>query len=104
MLVRLAPFLFVYRPEILLIGSPVEILWNCLVSAVGVIALAGSAIGYLGDRCRWYEWTLLTGGALLLLKPGVASDLAGMAVVGLIYVVQTRRRAGAASVPLAATG
>jgi TRAP transporter 4TM/12TM fusion protein len=100
-----APFLFVYRPEILLFGSPLDIAWNCLVSGIGVLALAGSAIGYFGDRCRWYEWLLLTGGALLLLKPGIVSDLAGMAIVGGIYVVQSRRRASAAAIPgLAAAG
>ncbi len=99
-----APFLFVYRPQILLIGSPMDILWNCLVAGLGVLALAGVAIGYFGDKCRWYEWVLLAAGALLLLKPGLVSDLVGIAVVGIIFGLQKKRHAAAEAATQPATG
>ena len=51
----IVPFLFVYRPALLFLGSPVETAWNTLVSAIGVIAMAGVSMGYFGDRNRWYE-------------------------------------------------
>lgn len=91
-----APFLFVYRPAVLLAGSPLVILWGSLVSGLAVMALAGGAIGYFGDKCKWYESLLLIGGAVFLIWPGLATDLVGIVVVGAIYVLQKRRHAAAA--------
>jgi TRAP-type uncharacterized transport system fused permease subunit len=93
----MAPFLFAYCPPLLMVGSPLDIIWNSLVSGLGVMAMAGAVMGYFGDKCRWYEWVLLAAGALLLLKPGLASDLAGLAVVGIIFGLQKKRHAAAAA-------
>ena len=99
-----APFLFVYRPAVLFAGPPFEILWSSLVSGLAVMALAGGAIGYFGDKCRWYEAILLIGGAVFLIMPGLATDLIGIVVVGAIFILQKRRNALAAkAVALAAT-
>jgi TRAP-type uncharacterized transport system fused permease subunit len=92
----MAPFLFVYAPNLLLVGSPLEIVWRSLVSALGIMAMAGVVTGYFGDRCRWYESLPLAGGALLLLKPDIISDLIGLGLVALIYIYQRTRRAVAA--------
>ncbi|MEW6265844.1 MAG: TRAP transporter fused permease subunit [Thermodesulfobacteriota bacterium] len=92
----LAPFLFVYRPSLLLTGSVVEIVWNAFVSGLGVVAMAGAVMGYFGDRNRWPEAIILGLGALLLLKPGLATDLVGLGLVTVIYVLQKRRHAVAA--------
>ena len=89
----IVPFLFVYSPALLMSGSPVEAAWRSLVSAIGVIAMAGVAMGYFGDRCRWYETILLAAGAFCLLKPGLITDLAGLALVVALYLHQRRRRA-----------
>ena len=88
-----APFLFVYRPAVLLAGSPLAILWESLVSALAVMALAGGVIGYFGDKCKWYEILLLIGGAVLLIWPGLVTDLVGIVIVGAIYVLQKWRHA-----------
>ena len=90
-----APFLFVYRPAMLLAAPPLVILWETLVSALAVMALAGGAIGYFGDKCRWYESLLLTAGAVFLIWPGLATDLIGLVVVGALFIIQKRRHASA---------
>lgn len=87
----MAPFLFSYCPPLLLVGSPLDIIWNSLVSALGVMAMAGAAMGYFGGRCKWYESPLLAIGALFLLKPGLITDLIGLGTVIAIYVFQKRR-------------
>jgi TRAP-type uncharacterized transport system fused permease subunit len=89
----LAPFLFVYVPNLLFTGSFFEIFWNSLVSALGVMAMAGVAMGYFGNRNKWYESLLLAVGALFLLKPGLITDLIGLSLVMVIYVLQKRRKA-----------
>jgi len=88
----MAPFLFVYVPHLLFTGTFFEILWNSLVSALGIIAMAGAAMGYFGDRSRWYESLLLAFGALFLLKPGFITDFTGIAIVAGLYVFQKRRK------------
>jgi TRAP transporter 4TM/12TM fusion protein len=89
----IVPFLFVYCPALLFLGSPVETAWNVLVSAIGVIAMAGVSMGYFGDRNRWYETLLLAVGAFCLLKPGLITDLIGLLIVSVIYIYQKRRHA-----------
>ncbi len=88
-----APFLFVYRPGLLLIGSPIDIIWSSLVSAAAIFSLAGAAMGYFGDRCRWYESLMLFGGSVFLIMPGLATDLIGLAIVSVIFIYQKRRHA-----------
>jgi TRAP-type uncharacterized transport system fused permease subunit len=88
-----APFLFVYRPAVLLEGHPLDIVWSSLVSALAVMALAGGAIGYFGGRCRWFESILLIAGALLLIMPGFVTDLMGIIIVGAIFALQKNRQA-----------
>lgn len=88
----MAPFLFVYVPNLLFTGSLFDILWNSFVSALGVIAMAGVAMGYFGGRSRWYESLLLAGGALFLLKPGLVTDLIGFSIMTGIYLFQKRRQ------------
>jgi TRAP transporter 4TM/12TM fusion protein len=87
----MAPFLFSYCPPLLIVGSPLAIIWNSLVSALGVMAMAGAAMGYFGGRCKWYESLFLAIGALFLLKPGLITDLIGLGTVISIYIFQKRR-------------
>lgn len=43
----IAPFVFVYSPELLLVGDPVTIVWRTLATFAGTVFFAISAIGYL---------------------------------------------------------
>ncbi len=95
-----APFLFVYRPAILLAASPLAIVWESLVSALAVLALAGGAMGYFGDKCQWYENLLLIGGAVLLIWPGLITDAIGIVIVGGLFLLQKRRHVNAEKVPV----
>ena len=88
----IAPFLFIYRPPVLLIGSPEEVIWASLVTSIAILALAGGVIGYFAGRNRWYESLLLLIGAALLIKPGIETDLLGMVLVAGIFLIQKKRR------------
>ncbi len=87
----IAPYLFVYRPEVLLVGSPWEILWSSLVTSLAILALAGAVIGYFGSKSRWYETLALYVGAGLLIKPGLVTDFMGIILVGTLFLIQKRR-------------
>jgi TRAP transporter 4TM/12TM fusion protein len=88
-----APFLFVYRPGLLLVGSPIDIIWSSMVAAAATIALAGAAMGYFGDRCRWYESLMLFVASVFLIMPGLATDLIGLALMSVIFIYQKKRHA-----------
>jgi TRAP transporter 4TM/12TM fusion protein len=78
------PFMFVYGPELLLIGSVTGITIAAITATLGVIALAGGGVGFARRRLVWWERVLLLVSALALVYPGLVSDgcgLVGMAVI-----------------------
>jgi len=95
------PLMFAYAPALLMIGSPAEIALAVVTATIGVLALAGGLMGYLLKRCNPVQSLLLVLGALPLIKPGLYTDAAGLAVVGTAVAwqwleVRQARRAAAA--------
>ena len=87
------PFAYVYDPTLLLIGgSWPHIAMKTAAATLGVIMLSAALIGYLRGPTRLWERALLFVGSLLLIFPGVWSDLAGL--LCFVAVLITQRRAG----------
>ena len=85
----LVPYIYVYSPMLLFIDVvPLEMIQAICTALIGVFLLAMFTIGYFKAPLAWYMRLLACGGALGLMIPGTASDLAGLAVLALIYVVQ----------------
>jgi TRAP transporter 4TM/12TM fusion protein len=82
------PFMFVYGPALLLIGSPQEILLAVLTAAAGVTCLAAGLFGYFLLPVSTWERALLLGAALILIKQGPATDAGGAALAGIVLVRQ----------------
>jgi TRAP transporter 4TM/12TM fusion protein len=103
------PYIFVFRPELLLLPgdaapSAGAFLGALVVAVLGVVAFAAALAGYLFARLTRLERLLLFVAAALLLAPGPSVVVAGVAipvldtaglVVGLVAAVPNRRRAGA---------
>jgi TRAP transporter 4TM/12TM fusion protein len=71
------PFMFVYGPSLLLIGSWWEVATTILSASLGVILLSAGLMGwFMGETRRWQQ-VVLVAAAILLIKPGVATDLVG---------------------------
>ena len=86
------PFSFAYDPALLLIGAgPVHIALRTAATTAGIVMLGAGLIGYFVTPARWWERALLLGGALLLIFPGVWSDLIGAAC--LVATVASQRLA-----------
>jgi TRAP transporter 4TM/12TM fusion protein len=91
----IVPFMFVYEPAMLMIGD-----WPAIASAVvtgtaGCLLLAAGLHGHLLRDCRLWESVALVVAALLLIKPGWITDLAGFGIAATILARQhlDRRRA-----------
>jgi TRAP-type uncharacterized transport system fused permease subunit len=83
------PFMWVYNPALLLIGSPGTVAVAVVTAMVGIGSLAAAVQGYLfGLRAPWYLRLLLFAGALGLIKPGTTTDLLGLGLVALAVVLR----------------
>lgn len=84
----LVPYMFVYAPQLLLVGSTPRIVLAAITAMVGVVALAASMVGWLRVRANLLERGLLLLAALGLIKPGIWTDLLGFGVLGLAILSQ----------------
>lgn len=89
----IVPFIFVYQPELLLIGEPLAVILAVLTAAIGVISLAAGLEGWLLTRAAAWERVAWIVGGFLLIKPGIYSDLAGLFLVSIPLANQLRQRA-----------
>ena len=81
----IAPFMFVYRPSILLIGTVTEILISCAMTACATSFLAAGVAGYMGKNLYAAERVLFFAAALMFIMPGSMFDLIGI-VMGVVLV------------------
>jgi len=88
----LVPYAFVYNNALLFKGSMLEILWATATTALGICFLAAVYVGFFCTRLTRLERGLLFVGALLLIHPGVLTDLIGLGA-GLLVLALVRRRA-----------
>lgn len=83
------PFMFVSSPALLLIGEPVTVLVAAVTAGIGVVCLAGGLHEYfLFGRARAWERAMLLAAALLLIKPGLVTDIVGASLIAATLLSQ----------------
>lgn len=87
----LVPFLFVYQPELLMIGEPWRIAVAVVTAVIGVLALAAALAGQALRPCGPFERIVLGLAAALLVSPERLAELIGLAALGAVLLLQTRR-------------
>ena len=88
----LVPYIYVYNPMLLFIDvEPFYMAQAICTALIGVFLLAMFTIGYFKAHLAWYMRVLAFVGAICLLIPGTVSDLFGLAVLAVIYVMQTAK-------------
>ena len=86
----LVPYVYVYNPMLLFIDAkPFPMIQAIITALIGVFLLAMCTIGFFKVTMPWYLRILAFAGALGLLIPGTVSDLFGLAVLALIYALQS---------------
>jgi TRAP transporter 4TM/12TM fusion protein len=86
----IVPFMFVYEPALLMIGPWTQVLPAVLSAGIGCVLLAAGLFGYLVRDCSAWQRVALVVAALLLIKPGWATDLAGLVLVSAVLLTQWR--------------
>ncbi len=85
------PYMFVYGPELLMVGSWLNIVKAFVTSTAGVFLLASAVQGHLIRKAHLWERAVLFAAALFLIKPGILTDLLGLSGGLLVLGAQVRR-------------
>jgi TRAP transporter 4TM/12TM fusion protein len=84
----IVPYMFVFGPSLLLKGELYMILWTIISAIIGVVALAaGVERWFMGQRTTWLQTGILFTAALLLIKPGLTTDLIGFGLLGVVFIL-----------------
>jgi TRAP transporter 4TM/12TM fusion protein len=86
------PFMFVYSPELLLIGSFPKIILAIITAIIGIYSLAAAVQKCWIIRATWYEMILLFMVAFLMIQPGLVTDISGLALLVIVYFMQSFRK------------
>lgn len=94
----IVPFMFVYAPQLMLIDTTlVEGTTVALTGCLGVFLIAVAVEGYFLAPVSLLLRAVTAVGALMLIKPGVDTDVVGIAVLAVLYFFQRRKAASAAA-------
>ena len=94
------PFMFVYGPELLMVGSWSNIVIACITGTIGVFLLAAAVQGYFLEKASLWERAVLFAASLLFINPGILTDIVGLMGALLVLGAQAvRRRRSAPVVP-----
>lgn len=88
----LVPYIFVFSPALLLIDvTAVQIIPIVITSLIGIVAIGSAVAGYLITFSTWYERLILFVGGLMLIEPGLYTDILGLSIIAIGYLLQRRR-------------
>ena len=87
------PYIFVYNPAMILIGTtPLLLTMNLVTACGGMLGVGVAMIGYGFTNMKWWERIWFAVGGLLLIDPGMMTDLIGIVMLGLGFLYQWRKR------------
>ena len=88
----LVPFVCLFAPQLLLVGSTMEIIECAITAVIGVVMLAGGLEGYLLCDAKIIERLMLIAGGFLLFIPGIETDLVGIVLAVIAIALQVMRK------------
>ena len=89
----IVPYVFALNPAMLFIDTSAgEVILICITSFVGIFAVSSALEGYFLHHMKWYERLVSVVGGLLLIYPGVVTDVIGLGFVAVVLVAQVLTR------------
>ncbi len=91
----IVPYIFALSPAMLFINTTApEVILICITSVIGIFAVSASLEGYFLHKMAWFERIICLAGGLLLIYPGLKTDIIGFSLVGIVLLLQiiTKRK------------
>ena len=84
------PYIFAYHNAMIFVGDVTFFgVASIVISAtLGMASIASGFMGYLIHDLKWYSRIALVAGGLLMVIPGTVTDLAGLAILIVILLIQ----------------
>jgi len=87
------PYVFVYSPCLLFIdGTIAETMYTFCTALVGMIYVCAGVANYFIIKNTVIERALMIAGGLMLVKPGIYTDIIGIIIIILVTVLQLKRK------------
>lgn len=84
----IVPFMFVYGPQLLLIGTLPEVTLGVVTAIIGIIGIGAAAEGWIMKQVTIIERVVLIIGSLCMVHPNIYTDLLGIALLVAVYFKQ----------------
>ena len=96
----IVPYVFALNPSMLFINASVgDIVLICATAVLGMFGIAAAMNGYLFKKIQWYMRIGFMVGGLMLLIPGIVTDIIGLVLVGGLSAYQYVTRGKGDSLP-----
>jgi len=88
----LVPYVFVYHPVMLMVDANAhDIIIIAITSVLGIIAVGSAVCGYFLTNMTWPERIVMFVGGLLMVTPGLHTDLLGFVMALCVLFIQRKR-------------
>jgi len=95
----IVPYVFALNPAMLFIDTTLwEVILICITAVIGIFAVSASLEGWFLRGMAWYERIVCAVGGLLLIYPGLVTDLVGVALVAAVLALQLVKRSKTSTV------
>ena len=87
----IVPYIFAFSPEMLIVGSDkpwYEIVLLVITALIGIFIVSAGMEGYLLRPMPWWQRIIALAGGLCMIIPGLVTDIAGIAMIALVVVIQ----------------
>ena len=85
----IVPYAFALNPAMLLIDTSFgEVVLICITSLVGICGVSAGLEGYFFHNMKMYQRIVSAVGGVLLIYPGIATDMVGLALVFGVLAIQ----------------
>ena len=89
----IVPYVFALNPAMLFVNTVwYEVILICITAIIGIFGVSSALEGYLLTNMKWYERVISAIGGLLLIYPGLVTDLIGLGLVGIVLFEQLIRK------------
>ena len=85
----IVPYVFALNPAMLFVDTTAaEVILIVITSLIGMFGVAAGLEGYMFRKAAWWERFICVAGGMLLIYPGVVTDIIGLVFVGLVVIIQ----------------